>query len=419
VTPTIVLLLVGLDILLVGVGLLGTLLGVRAALESFGNAETGLIMTGYYVGYILGTLLGPRIVRQVGHIRAFATFAALAAASALAFGLWIDSWAWLLLRILNGAAVVGVYMVVESWLNAQTPGIRRGRVFAGYMLSTLAALAAGQFLLLTYHPQGLELFALAALLLVLGLIPVAATRVSEPRIELAATLHLSHLYRLSPLGAVGSFGAGAVSGAFWGMTAVFAQRIGMSAAEIATLMSATILGGVMLQLPIGHFSDRHDRRTVLIVVSLCSAAAALLAAWLVYRELPGLVPVAFVYGGLMFSLYGLSVAHTNDQIQADQVLAATRGLLLLYGLGAVSGPLLGGLMMDRFGPLGLPVLSAVFLLLLAGFGLYRITRRTAPATADQGAFVPLVRTTPVALEMHPEAELEPELDLAGGKPDRV
>jgi MFS family permease len=203
------------------------------------------------------------------------------------------------------------------------------------------------------------------------------------------------------------------------MTAVFAQRIGMSAAEIATLMSATILGGVMLQLPIGHFSDRHDRRTVLIVVSLCSAAAALLAAWLVYRELPGLVPVAFVYGGLMFSLYGLSVAHTNDQIQADQVLAATRGLLLLYGLGAVSGPLLGGLMMDRFGPLGLPVLSAVFLLLLAGFGLYRITRRTAPATADQGAFVPLVRTTPVALEMHPEAELEPELDLAGGKPDRV
>jgi MFS family permease len=416
-TPTVILLLTGLGILLVGVGLLGTLLGVRAALESFSNAETGLIMTGYYVGYILGTQLSPRIVQQVGHIRTFATFAALAAASALAFGLWVESWAWLLLRILNGVAVVGIYMVVESWLNAQTPSKRHGRVFAGYMLSTLAAMAAGQFLLLTYNPHGLELFALAALLLVLGLIPVAATRVTEPRLEVTAPLKLWHLYRLSPLGAVGSCGAGAVNGAFWGMTPVFAQRIGMSAAEIATLMSATILGGVVLQLPIGHFSDRHDRRAVLIVVSACSAATALLAAWVVYRDYPGLLPVAFVYGGLMFSLYGLSVAHTNDHIAAGQVLAATRGLLLLYGLGAVSGPLLGGLMMDRFGPLGLPLFSAACLLLMSGFGLYRITRRASPATETQGTYVPLVRTSPVALEMHPEAELEPESDQAAARTD--
>jgi MFS family permease len=408
---TIVLLIGGLGILLVGVGLLGTLLGVRAALEAFSNARTGLIMTGYYVGYILGTFLGPRIIQQVGHVRAFATFAALAAGSALAFGLWIESWAWLALRVLNGGAVVGIYMVVESWLNAQTPSARRGRVFAVYLLSTLIALALGQFLLLTYDPHGLELFALAALLLVLGLVPIASTRVSEPEIELYQPLSLTRLYRLSPLGAVGSFGAGAVNGAFWGMTALFAQRIGMNATEIATLMSATIFGGALLQLPIGHFSDHHDRRAVLIAVSGSSALMAVLAAWVVFQDYPGLPAVAFLYGGLMFSLYGLSVAHTNDHIGAGEVLAATRGLLFLYGLGAVSGPVLGGLMMDLFGPLGLPGISALLLLLLAAFGSYRISRRTAPVVEEQGAFVPLVRTSPVALEMHPEAEMAPELDL--------
>ena len=410
---TIVLLIGGLAILLVGVGLLGTLLGVRAALEAFGNAETGLIMTGYYAGYIIGTIIGPGIVQRVGHVRAFATFAALAAASSLAFGLWVESWAWFGLRILSGACVVGVYMVVESWLNAQTPSGRRGRVFASYMFSTLIALAAGQFLLLTYNPHGLELFAIATMLIVIGLVPIAATRVTEPKIELAAPLPLARLLRLSPLGSVGVFCAGTVNGAFWGMTAVFAQRLDMGPAEIASLMSATILGGALLQWPIGHLSDRHDRRSVLVGVALTSAATALGAAWMVSREYPGLALVAFFYGGLMFSLYGLSVAHANDHIEPSHVLAATRGLLLMYGLGASAGPLVGGVVMDLVGPIGLPVFSAFVLFALAGFGVFRVTRRAAPPMEQQSEFVPLVRTSPVVLEMHPDADLQPELDLEG------
>ncbi len=403
-TATIVVLLGGLAVLLAGVGLLGTLLGMRAALDQFASLEIGLIMAGYYVGYIAGTLWVPRIIRNVGHIRTFAALAAITAVIAIAFGLLVNPLAWFLLRVLNGVSVVGIYMVVESWLNEQSEGSTRGRIFSVYMMSTLVALGGGQFLLLAGDTGQLLLFALAGMLITLGIVPVAITRVTEPRIELAQRVHLKDLFRISPLGAVGALAAGIVNGAFWGMTAVFGQRLALDELQIAVLMSATILGGALLQWPIGHFSDRHDRRGVLIVVSLLTAAVAGVLAFAVTAGYAGLIAAASIYGGLMFSLYGLCVAHTNDHLQAGQVLEATRGLLLVYGAGALSGPLLVGGAMEIIGAVGLPVVSATTAALLALFGLYRVTRRSPPPRAEQGEYVPMVRTTPVALELYPEAD---------------
>jgi MFS family permease len=410
-TATIAILIGGLGVLLVGVGLLGTLLGVRAAIEPFGNLQTGLIMAGYYGGYLVGTLFAPQLVRNVGHIRAFAAFAAVGASCALAFGLLVEPWTWLLLRVLSGACVVGVYMVVESWLNEQSAGPARGRIFAIYMTSTLFALAAGQFLLLAEDPSGLPLFALSAILMSLGLVPIAVTRVTEPRMDVAATVSLAQLFRISPLGAAGALGAGAVNGMFWGMAPVFGQRLALDEGQIATLMSATILGGALLQWPIGHLSDLLDRRPVLVSASFATAGLAMVAGMIAVEGRPGLIPAAFFYGGLMFSLYGLSVAHTNDRLDRGQVLEATRGLLFIYGVGASAGPIMAGIAMWEAGPVGLPVLSAATAALLGLFGTYRMLRAESPPREEQTEFVPLVRTSPVVLEMHPEADPSPELDL--------
>jgi MFS family permease len=409
---TILVLIGGLGVLLVGVGLLGTLLGVRAALASFGNLQTGFIMAGYYLGYILGTLLAPHLVRNVGHIRCFAAFAALGAAASLGFGLLVHPLAWFVLRFIMGASVVGLYMVVESWLNEQSAGPARGRVFAVYMMSTLIALGAGQFLLLAYDPAGLGLFSLAAILIALGLVPIALTRIQEPHIEVSVAFGLTHLYRSSPLGTMGVFCAGLVNGIFWGMAPLFGQRLALDEIQIATLMSATILGGVLLQWPIGHISDRIDRRSVLVAVSLVTAGVAAAAGVIVMQGRPGLLVSAFLYGGLMFSIYGISVAHANDHLGQGEVLEATRGLLLVYGVGALCGPLLGGAVMSAVGPAGLPAISAVTLASLGLFGIYRMTRRAPPPLEEQTEFVPMVRTSPVALEMHPEADPAPELVLA-------
>lgn len=410
-TPTIVILMGGLALLLVGIGLLGTLLGVRATLASFSNMETGLIMAGYYLGYIAGTMLVPRLIRNVGHIRSFAALAATAAATSLAFGLLVEPWTWLLLRIINGLCVVGLYMVVESWLNEQSAGPNRGRIFSTYMMTTLFALGAGQFLLLVGDTSGLVPFALAAILISLGVVPVAVTRLTEPRIELAVPVHLSQLMQASPLGTMGALGAGIANGAFWGMTPVFGQSLALGEGQIAMLMSATILGGAVLQWPIGHLSDRMDRRTMLILISFATSAIAMAGGYIVIQGLPGLIPAASIYGGLMFALYGISVAHTNDHLKPGQVLEATRGLLLVYGLGALFGPLLAGMAMEAVGPAGLPAISAVATAALAMYGIYRVSRRAPPPLDEQTEFVAIVRTSPVALEMYPDADPSPELDL--------
>ncbi|TVO70444.1 MFS transporter [Sedimenticola selenatireducens] len=407
-TSTILILLSGLSILLIGIGLLGTLLGVRATLESFNNIETGLIMAGYYAGYIAGTLLSPRIIRNVGHIRSFAAFAAAGAVSSLAFGLLIDPAAWFVLRILNGLCVVGLYMVVESWLNEQAAGPSRGRIFSFYMMSTLIALGAGQFLLMAGDTSELTLFAIAAILISLGLIPVAITRVHEPSIAPEKTSDFMGLLKSAPLGTIGALSAGLVNGAFWGMTPVFGQSLMLDESQIALIMSATIFGGAILQWPIGHLSDRFDRRSILILISFVTAIVASVSAFIVIRNYPGLILSSFIYGGLMFSLYGISVAHTYDQIEHGHELEATRALLLVYGIGAFTGPLLAGVCMEKFGPVGLSVVSATTVTLLALYGLYRVTRRAAPPLDQQTEFVPMVRTTPVALEMHPEVDASSE-----------
>ncbi len=412
-TRTIVILIGGFGVLLAGSGLLSTLLGVRATLMSFGSLEIGLVMAGYYAGYIAGTRLAPRVIRDVGHIRTFAALAAVAAAVTLAYGLLLAPLPWLVLRFVNGLAISALYTVVESWLNEQSSGPARGRVFSLYMTSSLLGLGAGQFLLPAADPEGLVLFAMAAILISIGLVPIAVTRVTEPEIRPAVTVHLSRLVRVSPLGVAGVFGAGLISGVFWGMTPVFAQILELTETQIAILMSATILGGGLLQWPIGRLSDSMDRRTVLILVSFAIALACTAWAYIVIRDIPGLVLSSAVFGGLMFSLYGISVAHTNDHISRDEVLEATRGLLLVFGVGALMGPLLAGLAMEAAGPPGLPAVSTVVAVILGVFGIYRTTRRPAPTPAEQGDYVVMVRTTPVALEMYPETDEEQQPEAAG------
>jgi MFS family permease len=195
------------------------------------------------------------------------------------------------------------------------------------------------------------------------------------------------------------------------MAPIFGQRLALEEARIAQLMSAATLGGALLQWPIGHLSDRIDRRTVLIATSFATAAMASVSAYIVVEGLSGLVPVSFFLGGLMFSLYGISVAHANDHLQGAQVLEATRGLLLVYGIGALAGPLLAGSAMEGVGPVGLFGVIAATAGALALFGLVRVIRRSPPPLEEQGEFVVMVRTTPVVLEMYPEADPSPELEL--------
>jgi MFS family permease len=358
-------LLSGLALLVVGTGLMFAAIGAQAGSAKFSSLVTGLVMSAYFAGFVYGTYACPRMIRRVGHIRAFAALASIASALPMFHALWTNAWAWGILRFITGVCLVGLYIVVESWLNVVATTAQRGKVFAAYMAVSGISMAAGQWLILVGDRFGFVPFALASILFSFALIPITLTPVSEPEAMEVPRFVLKELFYISPIGVIGTLGSGLLGGAFYSLGHVFGQGVGFSERGIATFMAATILGGAAFQWPVGHLSDRHDRRAVLFwVCTLCAAVAAL--GFYLAREYEGsLIILGIVYGGLSFTVYGLSVAHVNDLIDSERVLEVTSGLLLLYGIGSTFGPTLAGGVMDLFGPEALMLYFAIVLGVLA------------------------------------------------------
>ena len=391
-------LLLSIAILLVGNGLLGTLLALRGSVEGYTASTIGIIMAMYFAGFIVGTFLCPEIISRVGHIRTFAVMAAVASSSVIVQGLWINPLVWALLRLLCGICLVGIYMVTESWLNDQAGNQIRGRVLATYTLVMLIALGLGQFLILADDIRGLSLFAIAAGLFSLGLVPVALTRLPEPVPVSQIKPGLGKLYRTSALGFSGSLAAGLMCGAFWATGPLFAQGNGLSQSGIAVFMSATILGGALLQYPIGIWSDRIDRRLILVYLGFVSAGIALISLFLPAGTPSLLAFCMFLFGGMMFSIYPVSVAHANDHPEATNLVSTSSNLLLVNGIGAAVGPLLGGILIQYLGKNSLLVMFLVIGVSLGSCALYWRRYGIRIPVDEKTAFIPITRTTHVAME---------------------
>ncbi len=397
-------LLLGMALLMVGNGLQGTLLGVRASLEGFPTTVTGLLMSGYYVGFLAGSTLAPRLVARVGHIRVFGALASLAATAILVHALLVLPVPWGLMRLISGFCYAGLYVVAESWLNNQASNQTRGQLLSVYMVVSLGGMALGQGLLNVADPAGPRLFMLVSILVSLAVIPMLLSARPGPPFAALAKVSLDTLYRASPLGLAGIFGTVMAHGAFFGMGAVYGRAAGLSVPEISLLIGLWLAGGVVLQWPLGRLSDAFDRRRVLTAVTFAAGLLALTAPLLVGRSQPGLLAVVAVYGGLALPMYSLCIAHTNDFLKPEQMVQASGTLVLVGGIGASLGPVSAGLVMASIGPAGFFWWLAAIHAAIGLFAVWRMTRRAAPPVAEQGPYVALPpRATPAASALRAEA----------------
>jgi len=397
-------LLAATAILLLGSGLLSTLVALRAEIESFPQVIIGTIMSGFFMGYVVGSYLCPMVIRTFGHIRSFSVFAALGCATVILHGLIIDPIVWLILRFITGICMLGMYLVIESWLNSAATNKTRGSVFSVYMAINLLALGCSQYLLLIYKIDSLASFALIALFFSLALLPIALTFVEQPAKVEKGHLGLKQLYITSPLACFGALISGIANGAFWGMGPVYALSAGFDVAGVSLFMSAVIFGGSLLQWPLGHLSDNYDRRLVIVMVSIIGGLAAVAAFYMIESHQAIGLLAAFILGGCVFSIYPLSMAHASDSADNAHVLEISRGLLLLSGIGATIGPLTAGIFMGWFSPQVLMIYFAALMLLLAGLALMRRTIGTPIKVSDQGDFVIMARSSPALLELDPRAD---------------
>jgi len=400
-------LLTGVALLLTGSGLLGTLLAVRGGEAGFGAGTLGLVMSGYFAGFFIGTFFAPSLIGRIGHIRAFAFFAALAAIAVLLHPLWINPVGWGVLRILTGIALVGLYTVIESWLNAEPDPRLRSRAFSLYMVVNLSALALGQVLLMLGDAGATSMFMLTAILVCAAVLPVTATRLRPPEIPSVPRLKLARLYAMAPVATVAAGLSGLAMGAFWGLLPVYAGEVGLDGNGVALFMLTAIAGGALLQWPLGHISDGHDRRTGLVALSLAAAGIAVVASLpMIQLQTHLLFGLFFFYGGLAFALYPFAVAHMLDYLPREDLLSGCSSLLLVHGVGAALGPALAGAAMQRFGAPALPLLYAVVLMLVALYTTARLLSFQRLRTHPVG-FRLMLRTTPSALELMPETDTAP------------
>ncbi len=395
----------GFALISLGHGLQGTLIGVRSVLEGFSFLSAGLIIAGYYVGYLTGALTIPIFLQRVGHIRVFAALASLASIAILLHSVFVHPYSWMFIRILTGVSLSGIYVIMESWLNEKSTNQTRGQLLSVYMIITFVFVGAGQFLLNLGDPAKVDLFILVSILLSFALLPILLSSTEQPNSESPKYFSLKEFYLLSPLGFVGALATGLSHSAVFGYGAIYASSINLSIFEVSLYMTIITSAGALSQWPIGYISDRIDRRVILVGVSFIASGLSLFFIFANFMPLPLFLLITGLFSIACLPMYSLTVAHTNDFLQPNEIVSASATFGILIGIGSIIGPLVVSSFMEILGPVGFYIYLFIIHGLLGLFGLYRMTQRTKPRDLES-QYNPLPRNiSPAGMEMNPVTEL--------------
>ncbi len=406
-------LLLGVFLLMVGNGMQSTLMGVRGDIEGFSTFELSLVTSGYFVGFLAGSRMTPELIRRVSHVRVFAALGSLMSAGLIAFPLLTDPVSWTVLRLLLGFSLSGIYVTAESWLNDRATNSTRGTLLSAYMVAQTAGMVAAQGLLNLGDAAGFSLFIVASILVSLAFTPVLLSAVPVPAAEAIKPMSLRQLYQRSPLATIGTLILGGVFAAQMGMASVYGAKVGLSVREISAFVAALFVGSFLFQFPVGWLSDLMDRRVVILTLAAVGAVACG-AAFALQSSFVALLVAALVMGGMASPLYSLFIAYTNDFLEHEDMPAAASGMVFVYGVGAIAGPLVTGQVMDLFGPEVFWVVLGALFAAIAVYTAWRMTVRPSP-TGDDSAYInvlPSSSTVAVgaAYEWYAEASADDEED---------
>lgn len=389
-------LLMGVMLLMVGNGIQGTLLGIRGNIEGFTTYQLSYVMAAYFLGFLFGSWAAPRMIRRVGHVRVFAALGSFISAILVIYPVYPDWVVWTALRVLAGFCFSGIYITAESWINNTASNETRGQALSAYMIVQMIGIIASQVLLNLPDPSGFALFILPSVLVSLAFMPILLAPTPAPEFDSTRRLSFRRLFTISPLGCAGMLLTGGVFSAMFGMASVWGAQEGLTLGQISIFVGALYVGGLVLQYPIGWASDRMDRRKLIMGLSVVAALVMALAAF-APLPFPAYVGVAVILGGITNPVYALLIAHTNDFLSREQMAGASAGLIFLNGFGAIFGPTSTGWVMEQIGPSGFFLFIGILYAALAGYAIYRMTRRAAPSVS--GAFRGVTPgTSPLAVD---------------------
>ncbi|QFT95462.1 putative MFS-type transporter YcaD (plasmid) [Roseovarius sp. THAF9] len=381
-------LLFGVFLIMIGNGMQSTLMGVRGGLEGFSTFELSIVTSAYFVGFLIGSRMASSFIRSVGHVRVFAALGSFMSAGLIAFPIFVEPWAWALIRLLLGFCLSGVYVSAESWLNDKATNTTRGTILSAYMLAQTFGMVGAQVLVGVIPVETFTVFAVASILVSLSFAPILLSASPVPFAENIKPMSLKRLYYTSPLATVGTLLLGGVFAAQLGMASVYGSEIGLSTGRITLFVASIFVGSILFQVPVGWLSDIFDRRLLILGVAVVGGVASLIP-WLFGPSFPVLLGTGVIMGGMASPLYSLLIAYCNDYLELEDMPAASGGMIFIYGLGAIAGPLVTGQMMDFIGDDGFWLFIAGTFLAIAAWCAYRMTVRSAPPADEAGDYVSL------------------------------
>ncbi len=388
-------LLIAAGILLGGNGLQGTLVALRGAQEGFSPAIIGFTGTAYFGGFLLGCVFITRIMKAVGHVRSFSALAAMASSGTLLIVLIIDPVFWSAMRFLTGFCFAGLFTIMESWINSSVQNHDRARVLALYRIIDIGSVTGSQFLIPIFGADGFAVFAIMSIMITLSLVPVSLGDRSNPAPPDMVKLDLRRVWHISPLGCIGCIAVGLTNSAFRTLSPVYAEQIGMSVTDVVTFVSIGIIGGAIIQYPLGHLSDRWDRRHVLLLTTCGAMLAALALVFMPGTSIPLNFVLVFIFGSFAMPLYSLSAAHANDRAGKGEFVLVNAALMLFYSFGAIGGPSIASAFMQALGPEWLFIFCATIYATFILIIIYRMLVRDAVPAESRGRFTALLRTSTV------------------------
>lgn len=384
-------LLIGVVFIMMGNGMHFTLIGLRGGIEGFSSYELAIVTSGYFSGFLLGANMTPKLIRRVGHVRVFAALGSFLSAALIAFPLVTEVWAWTILRVLVGFCMSGIYVTAESWLNDASTNETRGKVLSAYMIAQTLGIIGAQGLLNFGDASNASLFIGASILVSISFGPILLSVQPMPAAEMARAMPLRELFTFAPLSTLGIFLLGTVYAVQAGMGAVFGTQIGLSASQVSLFIAMLFGGALALQYPIGWLSDRMDRRLLILGCAVIGAVFSAMG-WFLGHDPRFLMGAAFLVGGVTAPLYSLFLAYTNDSLDPADMAAASGGLVLTFGIGAIAGPLVAGWSMQTMGPFGFWLVMAAAFVGVGGFALYRMTQRSVVPAGDTDSYLGVLPT---------------------------
>ena len=395
----------GLTLIGISIGMQGSLLGIRAELENFNDFLIGLLMSSYFGGFLLGSLLAPKHIRRVGHIRIFGALSAVASITILLHALFINPWIWMLMRFLSGFAFSTIYVVSESWLNKASSNSDRGQILSIYATTLLLGICIGQFLLTIADPFKIDLFILISLIISIAAIPILLSGVKGPSIEEGDRITIKLLWRRTRIGVFAIALSQWVASIVFSMGAVYAIKIGFNQNQTAYFMGCLMMGGMFLQWPLGKLSDKFDRRWIIGLSSIFGAFCSIL---ILFCDKPNLFFYlsTFLFGGFSLSLYSIIVAFTNDHLRPNEITSASGTIILIGGLASMIGPLTSVLWFTKFGAETLFLMFTYSLFLVGIISIYRVLTIPALPRKYKVESTIQVAPTPIGTILSQDSEIQ-------------